>query len=154
MLKTNENSPDYTGLYKFLDVLNNEPDETFPQEIEKVLDIDMTLKFIAVSACIVHLDRSAIYSGYGDVYVSGKDSFSPYNAVPGCQEAHIANAQQACVVHVRPAVREMDGRAQCVVKRTALNVSLCVLDQEQIAQSDAQLTVYPFKWASHDVDGR
>ena len=62
MLKTNENNPDYTGLFKFLDVLNNEPDETFPQEIEKVLDVDMTLRFIAVSAVIVHLDN---YIGIG-----------------------------------------------------------------------------------------
>ena len=62
MLKTNENNPDYTGLFKFLEVLNYEPDETFPQEIEKVLDVDMTLKFIAVSAVIVHLDN---YIGIG-----------------------------------------------------------------------------------------
>ena len=62
MLKTNENNPDYTALFKFLDVLNNEPDETFPQEIEKVLDVDETLKFIAVSACVVHLDN---YIGIG-----------------------------------------------------------------------------------------
>jgi hypothetical protein len=40
MLKTNENNPDYSGLFRFLDVLNNEPDATFPQEIEKVLDVD------------------------------------------------------------------------------------------------------------------
>jgi len=62
MLKTNENNPDYTGLFRFLDVLNNEPDETFPQEIEKVLDVDTTLRFIAVSGVILHLDN---YIGIG-----------------------------------------------------------------------------------------
>ncbi len=62
MLKTNENNPDYTALFKFLDVLNNEPDETFPQEIEKLLDVNETLKFIAVSAVVVHLDN---YIGIG-----------------------------------------------------------------------------------------
>ena len=62
MLKTNENNPDYSGLFRFLEVLNYEPDETFPQEIEQVLDVDMTLKFIAVSAVTVHLDN---YIGIG-----------------------------------------------------------------------------------------
>jgi len=62
MLKTNENNPDYSGLFKFLDVLNNEPDETFPQEIEKVLDVDATLRFIAASAVTVHMDN---YIGIG-----------------------------------------------------------------------------------------
>jgi hypothetical protein len=62
MLKTNENDPDYSGLFNFLEVLNNEPGETFPQEIEKVLDVDTTLKFIAVSAVILHLDN---YIGIG-----------------------------------------------------------------------------------------
>jgi hypothetical protein len=62
MLKTNENNPDYTALFKFLEVLNKEPDETFPQEIEKVLDVDQTLRFLAVSALILHLDN---YIGMG-----------------------------------------------------------------------------------------
>ncbi len=62
MLKTNEDSPDYSGLFEFLDVLNNEPAETFPQEIENVLDVDTTLRFIAVSAVILHLDN---YIGIG-----------------------------------------------------------------------------------------
>ncbi|OGO00461.1 MAG: hypothetical protein A2Y90_05375 [Chloroflexi bacterium RBG_13_52_12] len=62
MLKTNENSPDYTALFRFLEVLNNEPDETFPQEIEKVLDVDQALRFIAVSGLTLHLDN---YTGMG-----------------------------------------------------------------------------------------
>lgn len=61
-LKTNENNPDYTALFRFLDVLNNEPDETFPEEIEKVLDVDETLRFLAVSAVTLHLDN---YIGIG-----------------------------------------------------------------------------------------
>jgi hypothetical protein len=61
-LKTNTNTPDYSALYKLLDVLNKEPNETFPEEIEKVLDVDQTLRFIAVSAVIVHLDN---YIGIG-----------------------------------------------------------------------------------------
>jgi hypothetical protein len=56
-LKTNENKPDYSGLFRFLEVLNNEPDETFPEAIEKVLDVDQVLRFLAVSATLVHLDN-------------------------------------------------------------------------------------------------
>jgi spore coat protein CotH len=79
-LKTNTNDPDYSGLFKLLDVLNNEPDETFPQEIEKVLDVDEALRFFAVSACIVHLDN---YIGIGhNTYLyedNGKFSIIPWD---------------------------------------------------------------------------
>jgi spore coat protein CotH len=64
-LKTNENNADHTLLFRLLDVLNNEPDETFPDEIEKILDVDETLRFIAVSTLIVHLDN---YIGMGHNY--------------------------------------------------------------------------------------
>lgn len=56
-LKTNENKPDHSLLVRFLDILNNEPNETFPAEIEKVLDVDEVLRFLAVSTLIVHLDN-------------------------------------------------------------------------------------------------
>ena len=56
-LKTNENKPDHSLLFRFLDIINNEPDETFPEEIERVLDVDETLRYLAVSALIVHLDN-------------------------------------------------------------------------------------------------
>ncbi len=55
-LKTNENRPDHAALLRFLDVLNNEPDSTFPEAIERVLDVDGALRFLAVSAVAVHLD--------------------------------------------------------------------------------------------------
>ncbi|MFC1948258.1 CotH kinase family protein [Chloroflexota bacterium] len=61
-LKTNENRADYSALFRFLEVLNNEPDKTFMEEIEKVLDVDQTLRYIAVSAVILHLDN---YIGVG-----------------------------------------------------------------------------------------
>jgi len=79
-LKTNQNKPDYSTLFRFLDVLNNEPDETFPQTIEKVLDVNEALRFFAVSACIVHLDN---YIGIGhNTYfyeVDGKFSLIPWD---------------------------------------------------------------------------
>jgi spore coat protein CotH len=56
-LKTNEDREDYAALYKLLDVLNKCPDESFPTEIEKILDVDQVLRYIAVSAMTVHLDN-------------------------------------------------------------------------------------------------
>jgi hypothetical protein len=64
-LKTNENKADHTLLFRLLDVLNNEPDATFPAEIEKVLDVDEVLRLLAVSTAIVHLDN---YTGMGHNY--------------------------------------------------------------------------------------
>lgn len=64
-LKTNENKADHTSLFRLLDILNNEPDTTFPAEIEKVLDVDEVLRFLAVSTAIVHLDN---YTGMGHNY--------------------------------------------------------------------------------------
>ncbi|UCC16320.1 MAG: CotH kinase family protein, partial [Dehalococcoidales bacterium] len=79
-LKTNTNNPNHSSLYRLLDVLNNEPDETFPQEIEKVLDVDEALRFFAVSAGILHLDN---YIGIGhNTYlyeVNGKFSLIPWD---------------------------------------------------------------------------
>jgi hypothetical protein len=79
-LKTNQDDPDYTGLFKLLDAINNEPSETFPQVIEKVLDVDEALRFLAISAGIVHLDN---YIGIGhNMYlyeVDGKFSLIPWD---------------------------------------------------------------------------
>ena len=79
-LKTNENSPCHSALLHFLDVLNNELDETFPAEIEKVLDVDEALRFLAVSTLIVHLDN---YLGIGHNYylyeVDGKFTIIPWD---------------------------------------------------------------------------
>jgi spore coat protein H len=64
-LKTNENKADHSLLFRLLEVLNNEPDETFPEEIEKIMDVDEVLRFLAVSTVIVHLDN---YIGMGHNY--------------------------------------------------------------------------------------
>lgn len=61
-LKTNENRPNHSALMHFLDVLNNEPDETFAEEIEKVLDVDEALRFLSVQTILVNLDS---YLGRG-----------------------------------------------------------------------------------------
>jgi len=64
-LKTNENNPDHTAMFRLLDVINNEPDATFPEEIEQVLDVDEALRYLAVSTLIGHLDN---YLGIGHNY--------------------------------------------------------------------------------------
>ncbi len=64
-LKTNENYQDHSALLHFLNVLNNTPDETFAAEIEKVLDVDQVLRYLAVSSMLVHLDN---YTGMGHNY--------------------------------------------------------------------------------------
>lgn len=79
-LKTNENQPDYSALYRLLDILHNEPDETFSEEIEKVLDVDEVLRYLAVSTVLVHLDN---YIGMGHNYylyeVDGKFTILPWD---------------------------------------------------------------------------
>src|SRR4030043_16334 len=79
-LKTNENNPNYSALFRLLEVLNNEPDETFVEEIEKVLDVDQVLRFLAVSTTLVHLDN---YIGMGHNYylyeVDGKFTIIPWD---------------------------------------------------------------------------
>ena len=79
-LKTNENKPEYSALLHLLDVLNNEPDETFAAEIERVLDVDQVLHYLAVSAVLVHLDN---YIGMGHNYylyeVDGKFTIIPWD---------------------------------------------------------------------------
>jgi len=80
MLKTNENRPDHSALFRLLDIINNEPDETFPAEIEEVLDVDEFLRFLAVSTVIVHLDN---YLGTGRNYylyeADGYFTFVPWD---------------------------------------------------------------------------
>ncbi len=79
-LKTNQDVADYSGLYKLLDVLNKVPDDAFPREIEKVLDVDEALKFLAISTGLVHLDN---YIGIGhNTYLyddNGKFTLIPWD---------------------------------------------------------------------------
>jgi len=77
-LKTNEKVPDHSALFRLLDVLNNCPNETFPSEIEKVLDVDGILRFLAVSVITVHLDN---YIGMGHNYYLYEDN-GKFTVVP------------------------------------------------------------------------
>lgn len=79
-LKTNESYPDHSALIHFLEVLNDEPDETFVEEIEKVLDVDSVLRFIAVAGTVGYFDS---YLGIGHNYylyeMDGKFTIIPWD---------------------------------------------------------------------------
>ncbi|MFA6110803.1 MAG: CotH kinase family protein [Candidatus Latescibacterota bacterium] len=79
-LKTNENRPNHVALFHLLEVLNHCPDETFPAEIEQVLDVDAVLRYLAVSVMMVHLDN---YIGMGHNYylyeVDGRFTILPWD---------------------------------------------------------------------------
>lgn len=79
-LKTNENYANHSALFRFLEVLNKCPDETFAEEIENVLDVDQVLRFFAVSVVSVHLDN---YLGMGHNYYlyerEGKFTILPWD---------------------------------------------------------------------------
>ncbi len=54
--ETNQRLTDHSALLRLLDVLNNEPEETFSVAIEEVLDVDEVLRFLAVESMLVCLD--------------------------------------------------------------------------------------------------
>ena len=80
-LKTNENNSNHQALLHFLDVLNNEPEETFQKEIEKVLDVDEVLRYLAVSTALVHLDNyiGQFAHNYYLYEVDGKFTIIPWD---------------------------------------------------------------------------
>jgi len=55
-LETNANVNDRSDLIEFIDVLNNTSNEDFKTEIEKVLDVDHLLKYLAVEVLTGHWD--------------------------------------------------------------------------------------------------
>ena len=69
-LKTNENSPNYSGLYTLLATINQDPAATTRQDLERVLQVDECLRFLAVSVALVHLDN---YIGMGHNYYLYED---------------------------------------------------------------------------------
>jgi spore coat protein CotH len=64
-LKTNEEKADYSRLYELLEVLNSDPAEVSAQDLKRMIDVDETLRFLAVSVALVHLDN---YIGMGHNY--------------------------------------------------------------------------------------
>jgi spore coat protein CotH len=69
-LRTNEEKPDYSRLYDLLEALNREPGEVSTDDLERVLNVDEILRFLAVSVTLVHLDN---YIGMGHNYYLYED---------------------------------------------------------------------------------
>jgi len=80
-LKTNENDSDYSALFHFLDILNKSTDDMFASRIEQVLDVDLFLRFLAVSSLIVHLDNynGAVSHNYYLYEADGKMTVIPWD---------------------------------------------------------------------------
>jgi len=55
-LKTNEAANDYSGLVKFIDILNNVPPENLPERLEPICDVENMLFGIALNILFVNLD--------------------------------------------------------------------------------------------------
>ncbi len=56
-LKRNEELDDYSDLAHFIDILNNTPNSTFQEEIEKVFDVESYLRALAVEVLVGHWDN-------------------------------------------------------------------------------------------------
>jgi spore coat protein CotH len=69
-LRTNEDYADHSRLYALLDVLNSDPAQVSADDLEKVLDVDEVLRFLAASVVLVHLDN---YIGMGHNYYLYED---------------------------------------------------------------------------------
>jgi hypothetical protein len=81
-LRTHEKNPDHTALFNLVDVIANEPDETFPAAIEKVLDVDEVLRYLAVSSLLGYLDGYLNHSTNTYLYeVDGKFTMIPWDMV-------------------------------------------------------------------------
>jgi spore coat protein CotH len=55
-IKTNEDTTDHSALVHFLDVLNNTPDNQLETSLPEVLDVDLALRYLAVTTALVSLD--------------------------------------------------------------------------------------------------
>ncbi|MBT3220858.1 MAG: hypothetical protein HN348_17375, partial [Proteobacteria bacterium] len=54
--KTNEEENDWSDIVELLDILNNTPDDEFPDEIEGILNVDGFLSYLAANAVLSNMD--------------------------------------------------------------------------------------------------
>jgi spore coat protein CotH len=64
-LRTNEDSQDYSRLYRLVELLDSDPAQVSKSDLEGVLQVDSILRFLAVSTALVHLDN---YTGMAHNY--------------------------------------------------------------------------------------
>ena len=65
--KTNSSENDWSDLIELTDVLNNEPDETYVQRVDEVLDVDQWLKWFAMNSLMANQETN-LSNGRGDDY--------------------------------------------------------------------------------------
>ncbi|MEP4533234.1 MAG: CotH kinase family protein [Cyclobacteriaceae bacterium] len=81
-LKTNESEDDYSGLAKFIKVLNQTSSSLFEEEIEKVFDVNSYLRALAVEVLVAHWDNYGINQNNFYLYdnpTDGKFYYIPYD---------------------------------------------------------------------------
>lgn len=81
-LSTNEESGDYTKLAKLIDVINNTPANSFPDSIEKYLDVRRVLEYFAMNTLIGSWDDyRSLMNNYYLYHIPSTDRFTliPYD---------------------------------------------------------------------------
>lgn len=63
--RTNEEADDWTDLIDLVNVLNNTPDETFVEEVNRVLDVDQWMRYIALDSLLGNFE-TGLNVGTGD----------------------------------------------------------------------------------------
>ncbi len=78
-LKTNEDAPDHSGLIELLRVLAQTDDADLPGALGRVLDVDGTLRALAVNSWLSNVDS---YSGTGDNLYLYQDGSGRFRYIP------------------------------------------------------------------------
>jgi len=68
-LKTNETKDDYSDLVNLINVINNSPKDSFPTRLERIFDVQMYLRTLAME----------VLNGHWDNYYANKNNYYLYN---------------------------------------------------------------------------
>lgn len=68
-LKTNESKDDYSDLINLINVINNSPKDSFPARLERIFDVQMYLRTLAME----------VLNGHWDNYYANKNNYYLYN---------------------------------------------------------------------------
>ncbi len=81
-LKTNESADDYTDLVNFINIINNSPNDSFPNRIERIFEVQSYLRALAMEVLCGHWDN--YYANKNNYYLyyntnTKKFSYIPYD---------------------------------------------------------------------------
>lgn len=65
--QTNESENDWTDLFELTNILTNEPEETYVQEVSRVVNVDQWIRWFAAGALLGN-NETNLGNGYGDDY--------------------------------------------------------------------------------------